>query len=159
MKNTMLQMTLISGLMIAGAAGHAQTSSAAKDPGLIVVESAHSLATTEGRLAAALERAGLKVAARVDHAANAKGGGLDLPATALLIFGNPKAGTVLMEKSRTIGIDLPLKVLIWESNGTVKLAYNDPAYIAHRHGLTGTDPTITQMQEAMQKLASAATGQ
>lgn len=124
--------------------------------GLVVVESASSVAETEKLLNAALDAAGLKVAARVDHAANAVGVGLKLPPTLLLIFGNPRAGTVLMEKNRTIGIDLPLKVLIWEADGKVRLAYNDPAYLARRHGVEGADPVLAQVAQALQRFAAAA---
>ena len=126
-------------------------------PGLIVVESANSVAETEKRLIAALEAAGLKLAARIDHAASAEGAGLKLPPTLLLIFGNPKAGTVLMEQSRTIGIDLPLKALLSEADGKVRFAYNDPAYLARRHGLNEVDPVVAQVGQALQRFTSAAT--
>ena len=135
----------------------ASAQSVTPPPGLIVVESANSVTATEERLIAALEAAGLKLAARVDHAANAEGAGLKLPPTLLLIFGNPKAGTVLMEKSRTIGIDLPLKALIWEADGKVRFAYNDPAYLARRHGLNEVDPVVAQVGQALQRFTSAAT--
>ncbi len=85
--------------------------------GLIVVESAHSVPETERRLVQAIEAAGLKVAARIDHEANAKSVGLGLPPTVLVLFGNPRAGTALMEQNRAIGIELPLKALIWEADG------------------------------------------
>ncbi len=131
----------------------------APSAGLVVVESPNSVAETEKRLIGALDAAGLKLAARVDHAANAEGAGLKLPPTLLLIFGNPKAGTVLMEKNRTIGIDLPLKALIWEAEGKVRLAYNDPAYLARRHGIDEVDPVVAQVRQALQRFTSAATAQ
>lgn len=131
----------------------------APSAGLVVVESPNSVAETEKRLIGALDAAGLKLAARVDHAANAEGAGLKLPPTLLLIFGNPKAGTVLMEKNRTVGIDLPLKALIWEAEGKVRLAYNDPAYLARRHGIDEVDPVVAQVTQALQRLTSAATAQ
>ena len=104
----------------------------------------------------ALDAAGLKIAARIDHEANAKSVGLDLAPTVLFIFGNPKAGTLLMEKQRTAGIDLPLKILMWDDNGKIKVAYNDPAYIARRHGLDPSLPVLSQITMAMQKFATAA---
>lgn len=125
--------------------------------GLIVVESAHSMAETERRLVQAIEGAGLKVAARVDHEANAKSVGLRLQPTVLVLFGNPKAGTVLIEETRSIGIDLPLKALIWEADGKVRLAYNDPVYLARRHGIMETTPVLAQVLQALQRFAEAAT--
>lgn len=129
----------------------------AADAGLVVMQSAHDMATTESRLKSALEAAGLAVAFRLDHSANAQKAGLKLPPTVLVVFGNPKAGTVLMEKGRTIGIDLPLKVLIWEADGKVNLAYNDPAYLAKRHGLNQNEPVLGQVGQALKKLGTAAT--
>ena len=75
----------------------------------------------------------------------------------LLLFGNPKAGTVLIEQQRTIAIDLPLKMLIWEADGKVMVAYNDPVYLARRHGIAGTTPVLAQVSQALQRFASAAT--
>ncbi len=125
--------------------------------GLVVVDSAHPVAETERRLVQAIEEAGLKLAARVDHEANAKSVGLQLPPTVLVLFGNPKAGTVLMEQNRSIGIDLPLKVLIWEADGRVRLAYTDPAHLARRHGIAETVPVLSQVAQALQRFSSAAT--
>ncbi len=125
--------------------------------GLIVIRSAHSVAETERRLIGSIEAAGLKVAARIDHEANAKSAGLTLPPTVLVLFGNPKAGTVLMEQNRSIGIDLPLRVLIWEADGQVRLAYNDPARLAGRHGIAATTPVLAQVAEVLRRVSSAAT--
>jgi uncharacterized protein (DUF302 family) len=146
---------------LALASGHASAQAPAlvapDQAGLVVIQSAHPLGETERRLVQAIEAAGLKVAARVDHEANAKSVGLRLPPTVLLLFGNPRAGTVLMEQQRTIGIDLPLKMLIWEAEGTIKLAYNDPAYLARRHGVAESAPVLAQVSQALQKFAAAAT--
>ena len=108
------------------------------------------------RIIAALEAGGLKIAARIDHEANAKSVGLNLAPTVLLIFGNPKAGTALIEQERTVGIDLPLKILIWDDKGQIKVAYNDPAYIAHRHGLDTSLPVLTQIASTLRRLAESA---
>ncbi|MEP6840641.1 MAG: DUF302 domain-containing protein [Bradyrhizobium sp.] len=124
--------------------------------GLVVVDSANTMAETEARLVGALDRAGLKVAAKIDHQANAKSVGLDLAPTVLFIFGNPKAGTGLIELERTVGIDQPLKILLWDDKGKVKIAYNDPAYIARRHGLDASLPVLTQIAAALQRFAAAA---
>jgi uncharacterized protein (DUF302 family) len=143
-------------LFAPGAGAKAETAPAANPEGLVVIDSANTMAETEKRLVAALDTAGLKIAARIDHQANAKSVGLDLAPTVLLIFGNPKAGTLLMEKQRTAGIDLPLKILMWDDNGKIKVAYNDPAYIARRHGLDPSLPVLSQITMAMQKFATAA---
>src|SRR5580704_18845486 len=105
------------------------------DNGLITVPSAHSVKDALDRLEAHVKSKGMIVFARIDHAASAKEVGLALRPTVLLIFGNAKAGTPLMQAHQTIGIDLPLKVLAWEdAAGKVWLSYNDPAWLAARHG-------------------------
>ena len=124
--------------------------------GLVVVDSAFSMAETERRLVQAIEAAGLKVAARIDHEANAKRVDQALPPTVLLLFGNPKTGTPLIQQRRTMGIDLPLKILIWEEEGHVKLAYNDPFYLARRHGVENA-AVLTQVEKALGGFAGAAT--
>jgi uncharacterized protein (DUF302 family) len=106
------------------------------DNGLITIASAHSVKDTIDRLAADVTSKGMTVFARIDHAAGAQGVGLALRPTELLIFGNAKGGTPLMQSQQTIGIDLPLKALAWEdAAGAVWLSYNDPAWLAARHGL------------------------
>ena len=124
--------------------------------GLVVVDSASSMAETEQRLVQAIEAAGLKVAARIDHEANAKRVDQALPPTVLLLFGNPKTGTPLIQQRRTMGIDLPLKILIWEGEGHVKLAYNDPFYLARRHGVENA-AVLKQVEKALRGFADAAT--
>jgi uncharacterized protein (DUF302 family) len=105
------------------------------DNGLITVPSAFGVKDAIDRLESHVRSAGMTVFARVDHAAGAKEAGLALRPTLLLIFGNAKAGTPLMQSQQTIGIDLPLKVLGWEdAAGKAWLTYNDPAWLATRHG-------------------------
>jgi uncharacterized protein (DUF302 family) len=88
------------------------------------------------RLVATLTGRGISILARIDHAAAAAKVGMHLRPTEVLIFGNPRAGTPLMQATQTIGIDLPLKALVWQDNeGKTWLAYNDPAWLAKRHGL------------------------
>jgi uncharacterized protein (DUF302 family) len=140
-------------------ASAAETISAPDQAGLVVIDSQNTMAETEKRLTAALDAAGLKIAARVDHEANAKSVGLDLAPTVLFIFGNPKSGTALIEKQRTVGIDLPLKILVWDDKGKVKIAYNDPAFIARRHGLEASLPVLSQITAALQRFATAAAAQ
>lgn len=106
--------------------------------GLVVKSSPYSVEETEARFKQILEARGLNLFATVDHAQNASGAGLELRPTRVIIFGNPKVGTPLMQCQQTIAIDLPQKVLIWEDEqGQVQLAYNDPQYLGGRHRLDG----------------------
>ena len=104
--------------------------------GLVALKSAFPVKETLDRLAHLVESKGLAVFCRIDHAANAVSAGLELRPTEVLIFGNAKGGTPLMQAAQTIGIDLPLKALAWEdADGTVWLTCNDPSWIARRHGI------------------------
>ena len=102
---------------------------------------------------------GLTVFARTDHAAGAAEVGLQLRPTAVLVFGNAKGGTPLMQAAQTVGIDLPLKVLVWQdAAGKTWLSYNDPGWIAKRHGLGHeVDATVGALTGALSALAKAAT--
>jgi uncharacterized protein (DUF302 family) len=118
--------------------------------GLITLPSVHDAATTLDRLTTVLEAKGVTIFARIDHAAGASGAGLSLRPTTLVIFGNASAGTPLMQTTQTAGIDLPLKALVWQSvDGTTHLTYNDPAWIAARHG------SATEAQQAVSALSAA----
>jgi uncharacterized protein (DUF302 family) len=102
--------------------------------GLITLSSSHGPKDTMDRLAAEITARGMTVFARVDHAAGAADAGLPLRPTELLIFGNAKGGTPLMQSDQTIGIDLPLKALVWQdASGRTWLSYNDPGWLAKRH--------------------------
>lgn len=126
--------------------------------GLIQVESHYAPRTTMDRLEAAVLEKGMKVFVRVDHAAGAATVGKTLRPTELLVFGNPKGGTPFMECAQTLGIDLPLKALVWQDeDGKVWLGYNDPAYLARRHA-ADTCPVVSGMSKALAGLAAAATG-
>ena len=104
--------------------------------GMITISSAFSVRETIDRLAARVTSLGLNIFARVDHAAGAGKVAMPLRPTELLIFGNPKGGTPLMQDHQTAGIDLPIKALAWEdADGKVWLTYNDASWIAQRHGL------------------------
>lgn len=107
------------------------------DAGITTVASKHGAAQSLDRLEAILESKGITVFARIEHSAEAAKVGLALRPTALLIFGNPKAGTPLMVASPSAALDLPLKVLAWEDEkGQAWLSYNSPAFLQRRHGLT-----------------------
>jgi uncharacterized protein (DUF302 family) len=127
--------------------------------GLITAKSNYSVAETIDRLASAVRAVGLSVFARVDHAQNAQAAGMSLRPTELLIFGNPKGGTPLMQDRQTSGIDLPVKALAWQdADGSVWLTYNDIEWIAGRHQLAAkSDSTIGAIAAGMRKLASEAT--
>jgi uncharacterized protein (DUF302 family)/uncharacterized membrane protein YidH (DUF202 family) len=106
------------------------------DSGIVTVPSNHSVDQTVEKLEATLQAKGVKLFAVIDHSGEAERAGLRMRPTKLLIFGNPAAGTPLMVASPTIAIDLPLKILVWEDNGSqVRISYNSPAYLQTRHGL------------------------
>ena len=126
------------------------------DSGLVSKRSAHSVPATLDRMERAAREAGITIAARLDHAANAAQAGQPLRPTALLLFANPKLGTPLMQARQTFGIDLPLKALAWQDDkGQVWLTFNAPAYLAGRHGLS--DEAVAPMKEALEGLVDAAT--
>ena len=124
--------------------------------GLIAVQSPHKPKDTMDRLESLLRQKGLTVFARVDHAAGAAKIGKSLRATELLIFGNPQGGTPFMECSQTVGIDLPLKALVWEdASGQVWIGYNDPAFLAQRHGVSQC-PVVENLKKALAGFAQEA---
>lgn len=131
----------------------------ARGEGLVIVGSDFSVDETFNRLENAIEsNDALTVLAQLDHQANAARVGLDLRPTRLLVFGNPRLGTPLMQRAQSIGIDLPQKMLIWEdADGTVHLAYNNPFYLAEHHGVKGREDELTTISNALADLAKAAT--
>ncbi len=145
-------------------AGDAATNAPAKtnpgyhSDGLVRIASSYSVNETVARLEAALAARDIKVMATVDHAANAAGAGLDLAPTTLVLFGNPAAGTQLMQASRSAGIDLPMKALISEQNGVVMFEYNAIGYIADRHGVPADLPVLAKIEGLLAAVAAEATG-
>ena len=128
------------------------------DNGLIKIRSANDVETTTQRLLAALETAGMTHFATVDHTKGADTAGLALRPTRVVIFGNPKAGTPLMRCAQTIGIDLPMKALIFETeSGEVFYSYNDIRYLGDRHAIAGCGPVLEKVEGALAKFAMAAT--
>jgi uncharacterized protein (DUF302 family) len=127
--------------------------------GLITIRSSYGPEETMNRFEAEVLASGMTVFAHIDHAAGAAAVGLPLRPTDLLIFGNAKGGTPLMQQVQTIGIDLPLKALVWQdASGTTWLSYNDPASAAQRHGLDDTaKATINAMTSALEAIADKAT--
>jgi uncharacterized protein (DUF302 family) len=128
--------------------------------GLITVESRLGVTETIDRLAETVVQAGLRVFARIDHAAGAREVGATLRPTGLLIFGNPTGGTPLMQDRQLASIDLPLKALAWEdAQGKVWLSYNDAHWLAERHGLgEGSRDAVAAIATGMEKVIAAAAG-
>jgi uncharacterized protein (DUF302 family) len=108
-----------------------------EERGILSISSRHSVAESEALIIAALQAKGMTVFAVIDQSKEAEQVGLALRPTQLIIFGDPKAGTALMNASPSLAIDLPLKALIWEdAGGDVRVSYNSPSYLKRRHGLT-----------------------
>ena len=129
---------------------------AAAADGLVELKSPYPPKQTMDRLESIVKQKGLTVFARIDHAAGAMKIGKMLRPTELLIFGNPQGGTPLMECAQSAGIDLPLKALVWEDGaGQVWLAYNDPAYLAARHGAAQC-PVVENLRKALAGFAQEA---
>lgn len=126
--------------------------------GLISVKSTHDVKTTADRLESVLKAKGMTVFARINHAQGATKAGKTLAPTELIIFGNPKIGTPLMQCNRTVAIDLPQKALVWEdAQGKVWFTYNDPEYLMKRHQLQDCRNIITKVSGALKNFAKAAT--
>jgi uncharacterized protein (DUF302 family) len=122
--------------------------------GLVTLESRHDYRETVSKLEAAISGKGLTIFARMDHAAGAEAAGLALRPTLLLLFGNAKGGTPLMQEAQVVGIDLPLKILIWEDErGITWISYNDPTWIAVRHGLS-VDAQISVLTQVIRFIAN-----
>ena len=127
--------------------------------GLTTIRSGFPAQDTMNRLETAVKAKGMTVFARIDHAAGATAAGLSLRPTEVLIFGNAKGGTPLMQAVQTIGIDLPMKALVWQdAAGNTWLSYNDPDWLARRHGLgDDTEAAVGVLTGALAALAKAAT--
>jgi uncharacterized protein (DUF302 family) len=127
--------------------------------GLITIRSELGARETMDRLEGLVRARGASVFARVDHAEGARAQGLELRSTELLIFGDARVGTRLLQDAQTIGIDLPLRALVWEdADGGVWLSYNDPRWLAARHGSSETVASVTgAMAAALAELSARAT--
>lgn len=124
--------------------------------GLVTIASPFGAEETAHRLETAVQTMGMTMFARIDHALGARQVGLDLRPTSLLIFGNARGGTVLMQAVQTIGVDLPLKALVWEdASGNTWLSYNSPDWLATRHGIgQETRQAIEKMSAALAAIAT-----
>lgn len=125
--------------------------------GMVMVPSARKVEATVVELERAIRSRGLTIFATVDHAANARRAGLSLRPMTLLLFGNPEVGTSLLESSRTVGLDLPQRMLVWhDANGAVFVGYNDPSWLAERHGIVGHEEELAKMSALLEELSAAA---
>jgi len=128
------------------------------DSGLVSVKSSHDVKTTADRLESILKQKEMNVFIRINHAQGAQKIGKELRPTELIIFGNPKVGTPLMQCRQSVAIDLPQKALIWQDEqGQVWLSYNDPKYLVERHGITGCAEVVQKIEGALGNFAKAAT--
>jgi len=133
-------------------------STASAGDGLISVKSSHDVKVTADRLENILNQKGMTVFIRINHSAGARKVGKKLRPTELVVFGNPKVGTPLMQCSQSVAIDLPQKALIWQDDkGQAWLTYNDPNYLAQRHGLSECTEVIKKVEKALSNFAKAAT--
>lgn len=149
----MLRLLALFAALVSPVAAHAQGAMKTQASKFTVEE-------TADRLTKAIEAKGIKVAARIDHAAGAKAAGLELPPTVVVMFGNPKLGTPLMQADPRIGIDLPMKMLVWQDKaGKVWLGYTPPSTLRARYGLKGQGPVeaLKAMSGALEGFAKAAT--
>ena len=128
------------------------------DNGIISIKSSHDVKTTVDRLDNILREKGMTVFIRINHAEGAQKVGKKLRPTELVIFGNPKVGTPLMQCGQSVGIDLPQKALIWQDKaGQVWLSYNAPKYLASRHSIKECGEIIKKIQKALGNFARMAT--
>jgi uncharacterized protein (DUF302 family) len=125
---------------------------------VIKVESHYSVQETADRFENIAKSKGLNVFARIDHQKNAEGVDLELRPTQLIIFGNPQVGTLLMQCQQSMGLDLPLKVLVTEDeNKQVWLSYYNPQYLKAVHQVEGCDEVITKVSGVLGALSAAST--
>lgn len=125
--------------------------------GMVQVPSTYGVAETADRMERVLTQKGMTVFKRIDHSAAASSAGIDMRPMELLIFGNPKVGSLLMQCQQSIAIDLPQKALVWEdANSKVWISYNDPAYLADRHRLDGCEEVISKIAKALAGISAAA---
>jgi uncharacterized protein (DUF302 family) len=125
--------------------------------GLVSLPSPHGVAATVERLEAAVKARGAVVVARVDHAAAAAAAGQVLRPTVVVIFGNPRLGTPLMQSAQSAGLDLPMRMLVWQdAAGKAWVSYAPPAELGARHGIKDRDDVLKTMAGALSAIAAEA---
>jgi uncharacterized protein (DUF302 family) len=130
------------------------------DPAVVSLQSAtspHSVADTTDRMVAALARRDITVFARIDHAAGARDAGLELADEQLLVFGDPRVGTLLMQEDPAVGYELPMRVLFWDAGGRTMVGWRPPAELAEQYGLAGRAEVLERMAGLLAQLAAEAT--
>lgn len=153
--NKILSLIIACLVGLIGLIGLTPSASASAADGLIAVKSSYAVNETLDRFEVNARQRGLKVFARVDHAAGAASVGKALRPTEVLVFGGPQGGTPFMECAQSVGIDLPLKALAWQDEqGQVWLGYNDPAFMAQRHGVSGCS-AVEPLSKALAALVAA----
>jgi len=144
--------------MLAGCSPQEEAQNADIGLGFFQRESSYGVSETMDRLEAVVRERGFRVFARIDHAAGAASVDMELRPTQLLIFGNPQGGTPLMQNAQTMGIDLPLKALVYQDESEqVHLAFNHPAFLVARHDLANGEQIIERMTGLLDGLIAAAT--
>ncbi len=127
--------------------------------GLTTVPSHFAPKETMDRVETEIGERGMNVFARIDHAAGAAEAGLTLRPTELIIFGNARGGTPLMQPNQTVGIDLPLKALVWQdAAGKTLISYNEPSWIAQRHWVADAEAVVSKMTDLLRAIATTAAG-
>lgn len=151
MSKTTLAAMVGAGLMVANAG-----TALAEDSTLVRVSSPHSVSETIDKLSAAVENAGAKVFARIDHAKGGKSVDMEIPDNEVLIFGNPKLGTPIIRDAQAAGLDLPIRVSAIETPDGTIILYRSPVAFAGAHGLPEDHPSVVAMTGALKKLTSKA---
>lgn len=127
------------------------------DVGMISIQSKHAVRATADRLEQAIRDKGLRFYGRIDHRAHAEAAKLALRPATLLLWGDPRNDTLLLHQNLTLGLDLPLKYLVWESeDGLVFISWNNPYYLAQRHGLAPNTALLSQLSQTLVQLAKKA---
>ncbi len=128
------------------------------NPGLVTVTSSHDYGTTLSRLTDALAARGLTVFAEIDHAEGAREAGMQLRDEVLVVFGNPRAGTPLMQEDARVGIELPLRMLVWDSGDGILLGYNDPRGLTAAYRIGAHAEILAAMASLLEAIAGEAAG-
>ena len=127
--------------------------------GLTSIRSSFGPKETMDRLEAEIRAQRMTVFARIDHAGGAALVGLKLAPTELIIFGNARGGTPLMQSVQTVGIDLPLKALVWkDAAGRTWLSYNEPNWIARRHSVANAEQVVNNLAAVLNAIVRTASG-
>jgi uncharacterized protein (DUF302 family) len=124
---------------------------------LEIANSPHPVAATVDRLIAALEGRGITVFARIDHAGAARAAGLELPDEELLLLGDPRAGTPLMQEDPQVGYELPLRLLVWEAGGETLIGYRPPTELAERYAVGDRSELLARMRKLLEGLVAEST--